>query len=301
MSAGKAPRDSGAHHPGDPGFLFSGAPFRIGYNTNGFAHHRLEDAIRILSELGYGAVAITPDVHHLPPFETSADDLRRLRTLLESLELQIVIETGARYVLDPRRKHRPNLLERDAAGRERRLAFLIRCAELVTDLGGDTISTWSGTPPAETEPTAAEGYLLEGVERVCRRAAELGVRVAFEPEPGMLVSSLADWTALHDSVAAPNLGLTLDVGHVPCSESISPAEAVRRHAAELINIHLDDSRGGVHEHLQVGDGELDWSEIARALWEIGFTGIAAFELSRHSHAAPDAARTALDRFSASAR
>ena len=36
----------------------------------------------------------------------------------------------------------------------------------------------------------------------------------------------------------------------------------------------------------------------RALREVGFTGIASVELSRHSHAAPEAARIAIERLNA---
>jgi sugar phosphate isomerase/epimerase len=275
----------------------AGAPFRLGYNTNGFAHHRLDDALHIMAELGYRAVALTPDANHLPPDRTTDAELRAARRLLEELGLAVVVETGARYVLDPRHKHRPNLLEPDAAARERRLDFLVRCAGMVVALGGDVVSVWSGALPPETEPHDAWRFLVDGVARLCERVAPLGVRVAFEPEPGMLVESLAQWEALRAAVAAPNLGLTLDVGHVPCTEPIAADEAIRRHAAELLNVHLDDSRGGVHEHLQVGEGELDWGAILRALAEVRFTGVASLELSRHSHAAPAAAREAIERLS----
>lgn len=270
----------------------------LGYNTNGFAHHRLEDALDILAELGYQAVAITPDVHHLPPFQTSAGQLRTFRRRLEQVGLAVVVETGARYVLDPRRKHRPNLLEGDDEGRSRRLEFLVRCAEMAAELGGQVVSVWAGVRPPETDPAEAWDFLATGILELCRRADAVGVRVAFEPEPGMLVETLDEWERLRREVAHSALGLALDVGHVPCSEPISPAEAIRRHASEILTVHLDDVRGRVHEHLQIGEGDLAWAEIAGALQGSGFQGIASFELSRHSHAAPQAAKDALSRFSA---
>lgn len=272
--------------------------FRLGYNTNGFAHHRLDDALDILAELGYTAVALTPDAHHLPPDTTTDAELRRVRGRLERLGLAVVVETGARYVLDARRKHHPTLLEADAAGRAVRLAFLARCAEMAAALGGDTVSIWSGALPDRVAPDEGWRHLADGVAALCAHAAPLGVRVAFEPEPGMLAASLDDWRRLRALVGAPTLGLALDVGHVPCTEAIAPEAAIREHAAGLFTVHLDDARGGVHEHLQVGEGELDWTAIVGALRASGFAGVASVELSRHAHAAPAAARLAHERLSA---
>ena len=45
----------------------------LGYNTNGFAHHRLADVLDILGELGYRSVAITLDYLHLNPFAAGLD------------------------------------------------------------------------------------------------------------------------------------------------------------------------------------------------------------------------------------
>jgi len=282
------------------GALMPDPAFRLGYNTNGFAHHRLDDALHVIAELGYRAVALTPDANHLHPDHTSDAQLRATRALLDRLDLAVVVETGARYVLDPRRKQRPTLIDGDPEGRTRRLDFLERCARIAVALGGDTISLWSGVP-VDVDREKAWAHLVAGVEQLHARVTPLGVRIAFEPEPGMLVNSLADWERLRDTTAIRDLGLALDVGHVPCTESISAGDAIRRYASAIRTVHLDDSRNGVHEHLQIGDGSLDWTDIMRALRDIGFTGIASVELSRHSHAAPEAARVAMERLMAAVR
>ncbi len=108
------------------------------YNTNGFYCHSLEDATRILAGLGYRGISLTPDVLHLDPFHTSPKDLQAYGGLLEELGLAVVVETGARFILDPQRKHYPALL---TPGRgEDRCDFLLRCMDMAQALGSTILS-----------------------------------------------------------------------------------------------------------------------------------------------------------------
>src|SRR5262249_14150452 len=133
----------------------------FGYNTNGFAHHCLEDALTILAELGYQSVAVTLDYHALNPFDP---DLSRQmaggRRLRQQHRLRAVVETGARFLLDPRRKHRPTLVDPEPE-RQTRLHFLIRAVDIAHELGADAVSFWSGATAAGTAPDVQMNRLVE--------------------------------------------------------------------------------------------------------------------------------------------
>jgi sugar phosphate isomerase/epimerase len=266
----------------------------LGYNTNGFAHHRLEDALTILAELGYQSVALTLDVHHLDPLRP---DLQRraedLRDLLGKLRLACVVETGARFLLDPRRKHQPTLVSPDPAERQRRLEFLSGAVEISRWLGADVVSFWSGTPLDQAGEDVLWRRLTEGCSRLADHAAERQVRLAFEPEPGMFVDTMPRYAELRQRVARDNFGLTLDIGHLHCQGETPIVEVIRKHAAEIRNIHIEDMRRGVHDHLMFGEGEIDFPPVLAALGEVGYKGGVHVELSRHSHDAVNTARRAL--------
>ena len=258
---------------------------RYGYGTNGLADLRLDDALGLLADLGYDGVALTLDHMHLDPLAPDlAARTAAVGRRLSALGLAVVIETGARYVLDPRRKHRPTLLDEDSGPRRHLLRQAVRVG---ADLGAEAVSFWSGVRPSTLDPALAWSRLVAGCAEVAGFAAGRGVRLAFEPEPGMLVESVADWERLAAEV--PGLDLTLDIGHCRCLEPVSEAECVRRSGDRLANVQLDDMRRGVHEHLPFGDGEVDLPAVLGALRDTGYAGLASVELPRHSHAGPDQA------------
>ncbi|MGE3820084.1 MAG: sugar phosphate isomerase/epimerase family protein, partial [Isosphaeraceae bacterium] len=131
---------------------------RIGYNTNGLAHHRLTDAITLLADEGYQSVAITLDAGALDPYEEPAafrKQLQNVREILEKRQLGCVIETGARFLLNPRKKHDPTLLDPSPERRDLRTDFLIRAIDIAAELNADAVSFWSGALSEDTSETAA--------------------------------------------------------------------------------------------------------------------------------------------------
>jgi sugar phosphate isomerase/epimerase len=266
--------------------------FHLGYGTNGFANHRLDDALAVIADLGYTGVALTLDHLHLDPF---APDLARrvdqVAARLDGLGLGVVVETGARYLLDPRRKHHPTLV---SEAQEVRVGFLLRALRVAADLGADCVSFWSGIVPAGVDDEEAWQRMRSGVTAALDGAVQHGVPLALEPEPGMLVERLDQALRLGEELGSPDLlGITLDVGHCVAVEPEDAADCIRRAGDLLLNVQLDDMLPGVHEHLEFGDGDLDLPATLAALEEIGYTGLAAVELPRHSHAAPDVARRAM--------
>lgn len=266
---------------------------RLSYGTNGFADHSLPDALAVIAGLGYEGVALTLDHQHLHPFaEGLPARVANAARLLEQHGLAAVVETGARYLLDPWHKHEPTLVS--AEGRELRVRLLRRAVDIAVDLGTDVVHLWSGILPAGTPREVGWDRLVTGLAEVLPHAEAAGVRLAFEPEPGMLVERLADVRELRTRLGDPAaLQVTIDVGHLRCNEDDSPDACIRSVAGSLAHIQIEDMRRGVHEHLEFGEGEVDVPGALRALLDVDYRGLVSVELPRHSHAAPAVAERSL--------
>ena len=257
---------------------------RYAYNTNGLTSHRLADALSFLADTGYAGVALTLDVHHLDPF---ADDAfahaERVRSRCDALGLGVVVETGARFLLDPRVKHEPTLVNPATEGRARRLAYLRRACDLAELLQAEAVSFWAGVPQPGVDRDEAWSWLVDGVRALVDTHGGRSYALAVEPEPGMLVEDADDWAALAGQV--PGLTLALDTGHCVVSGRYAPEEAVTAFGPHLGAVAVEGMRRGVHDHLPLDEGDVDLPAVLAALRAAGYDRLVSLELSRDGHRA----------------
>ena len=257
----------------------------LGYSTNSIGDIDPLDAVPILRELGYGSLAITLDHHTIDPF---AGDLParvvRWRKALAEGGMACVIETGARHLLDPAVKHEPTLVSSDPAARARRVDFTRRAIDVAADLGAGCVSLWSGIGRDAASLETFGNRLADGLAEIMAHAARTGVVVAFEPEPGMVIDTLARAATLFDRLGRPDhLRLTVDVGHMECMGEWPYAAHLHPWRGMIANVHVDDMLASRHEHLPLGSGDVDFSAAFAALAAAGYRGGLHVELPRQSH------------------
>lgn len=166
----------------------------LAYNTNGLCHHRPADALRVLADLGYGGVAVTPDVGTLDPLGDWQLEAERLGELARSLGLVLSLESGARYLQDPWNKHGPSLLDPDPAQRRRRLELLQRHVDLAVALGARGLSVWAGAAPGGLRGDPPRSVVEEVAVQSVASAAQSPGRPAAQPaDDRQPLSALLGW------------------------------------------------------------------------------------------------------------
>jgi D-psicose/D-tagatose/L-ribulose 3-epimerase len=250
---------------------------RFAFNTSGASHHRLDDALTLIAEAGYDGVALTLDIHHLDPFDPDfLLNIRHVAARLRALSLGCVVDTGARFLLNPRAQHEPTLVAADPDGRALRTDFLTRALQVTAETGGEAMVFWSGAPKPGVEPAQAHAWLIEGATEIVRLAEAMDVTAALAPSPGMAVGTVDEWRAL----GVPGLKLALDTSHGPAALERNPADLVHAFAGNLGTVTVGDRRHGAPTPF--GEGDPGLPDVLRALQAIAFQKLVCVELPHDS-------------------
>jgi sugar phosphate isomerase/epimerase len=254
---------------------------RLAFSTNAFKKYSLDEAIRAIADAGYKGVELMADVPHCLPAMFGADDRQRLRARLDELRLTVSNVNAFTHFAKGDTYH-PTWIEDDAEKRAIRIEHTIAAVELAAEFNAKTVSLQPGGPLIGTNLSADEAArrFADGLNAVLPTARRLGVILAVEPEPGLLIQTSDEYLSFKQQFFAAEelIKMNCDIGHLFCVGE-DPASVIRRMPREIAHLHLEDiDSNRVHQHLAPGKGVIDFKSIFAALREIQYAGWVTVEL-----------------------
>ena len=174
----------------------------------------------------------------------------------------------------------------DPTLRRRALDLTRRAMDDVREAGGRMLTIWPGQDGVD-HPFGADyarlwEWEVQGLREVAAHDPELPVSVEYKPSEPRAISVLANVSAtllaIHEA-GSPNLGVTLDFGHVlEADESPAMAAALVGRRSRLLGLHLYDGYGKRDDGLMVGAVHtVQTIELLRQLRRDGFAGAIYFD------------------------
>ena len=255
---------------------------------------------RLVADLGYRYIELSPRDDFLPFFLHPRVDNAGVAAFKRELA---AAEVEVASVLPLYRWSGPDEDERQAAVR-----YWKRAIEVTVDLGVNVMnSEFNGRPE---QAARSESQFWRSMEELLPIFEREGVRLVLEPHPDDFIE---DGVAAVDMIRGINSDL---VSFLYCAPHTfhqgGDLAAVIKHAGPLLTqLHIADSfdhRGSsglryivnppgstarIHQHLDIGQGEVDWDLFFRTLAEVRFDGIATVCVFAWEERAEDSARVNL--------
>jgi len=242
---------------------------RLAFSSNAYLDVPVEEAIARIAGFGYAGIELLADVPHAWPAGLLPVQKRAIRAALDRAGLAIsnINAFMMNAVADPRQPYwHPGWTDPDPHYRAIRREHTKRALRLAAELGAAAISTEPGgeLQPGQTREQATAIFYDE-IMPVLDVAAEVGVTLLVEPEPGLLIEKFGQYLEFAERVNHPALGLNFDIGHAYCVGE-DPAEWVPRMQAHTRHYHFEDiAATRVHHHLVPGEGAIDFTATFRAI------------------------------------
>ncbi|MDO4897679.1 MAG: sugar phosphate isomerase/epimerase [Rothia sp. (in: high G+C Gram-positive bacteria)] len=251
---------------------------KIALDPTPFHHtHSLLEFPKVAKDMGFDYLQMTPHKDFLPFFShPKADDdlVQKLAKAAKDAEVEIA------SLLPVLRWSWPEEEARAAAVRKWK-----RVLQIAVDLGVNQIGTEFSGRPEQAEKS--EDAFYKSMEELLPIIEREGIHVAIDPHPDDFVENgLEAWRVIR-GLNSKNLGMVYVASHTFHMQE-NPLDIMREAGDRIRIVHVSDTMNHhashglryitnppgnpvrVHQHLKIGDGEVNWSEFFGGLKEIGF-------------------------------
>jgi L-ribulose-5-phosphate 3-epimerase len=206
---------------------------------------------------------------------TDAKEAEAIRDAAKTAKLHIHSVMNAEHWRSPLSSADPEIVSKSVAGME----VSLRNAKL---WGADTVLLVPAVVNPQTSYQDAWTRSQKVIrERILPLAAELKIVVAVEEVWNKFLLSPLEFARYVDELDSPWLKAYFDVGNVVFYGY--PQDWIRALGKRIVKVHIKDFQldrpGGKFAWKNLGEGDVDWIEVRKALGEIGYDGYVTTEIA----------------------
>jgi sugar phosphate isomerase/epimerase len=252
---------------------------KLAYSTNAFKRYSLNEAIRMIAEIGYEGIELLCDTPHAYPPTFQDKEIDSFKNQIAKFRLDISnLNAFTLYSISD--VYHPSWIEDDKASRELRITHTINCIKLAKKIGVKNLSTEPGGPlsGSKTNIKYLEKLFMEGLNRVVPIAEQENIIILIEPEPNLLLENSNQFLNFIENLSTDNVRLNFDIGHFYCVGE-DPTDLIYKLSEYIEHFHLADiASNRIHNHLIPGEGSINFRSVFKAIEAIGYKGFVTVEL-----------------------
>jgi len=230
------------------------APWKKAFMLGGVSTGPVLPHFERLKEAGFQGVEL------VSPNELDRDEVLRAR---DKTGLVIHGVSGSKHWQD-------TLSSPDAATVERGLAAIRKEFEDVKAYGGTTVLVVPAVVTPAVSYRDAWTRSQAAIKTLIPDAEKHGVKIAIEEVWNKFLLSPVEFARYVDEFRSPWVGAYFDVGNVV--EFGYPQEWVRELGKRILKIHVKEYKKEKRFGYPLGEGEIDWPAVTRALRDVGYEG-----------------------------
>lgn len=221
----------------------------------------IEDKFKVLADLGFNGVEVAPT--------DNPNEIESLRMASETTGISIhsVIYGGWNAPLS---SADPAVAERGVAS----VKSALKCAKA---LGADSVLLVPGIVDSNNPYKDVYERSQKRIKSLIPIAQNLGVMIAIENVWNNFLLSPLEFSRYIDELNSPWVQAYFDVGNVIGAFGF-PQDWIHTLNKRIKKIHLKDFKLDGRQWVNLGDGDVDWAAVRKALVDIGYKGYVTAEL-----------------------
>ena len=272
---------------------------KVSLNSYHFRAYAVDELPAIVARMGYRCLDLSPREDFVPLYAHPRAGAAEIASFKKALD-NAGVELTALYGLF--KWSSADELERAGGAR-----YMNRTIEIAAELECNVVTTEFGT--SRFTRLASESQFWRSMDEVLPVLEKHGVEMRIEPHPDDFVENGNTGVDMVKGIGSPHVTYLYCVPHTYHMDADGDIAGMVRYAGRLLtHVHVadafhlskyitnpDDTDVRIHQHLDIGQGDIDFDELFSSLAEIGFGGTLSSCVTASTERAEDSARYMLER------